>query len=54
MAEFPPEQADSQYRGTGLNQKAPAASAGLSKQPGDEDSKAPLPKGVVLGKDGKP
>jgi hypothetical protein len=56
MAEIPPEQVHSQYRGTGhiFDQKTAAASAGSSKQPRDDDSKAPLPKGVVLDKDGKP
>ena len=56
MTEVLPEKIDSQYRGTGhiFNQKTPAASAGSSKQPRDDDSKAPLPKGVVLDKDGKP
>lgn len=56
MAEAQPEQISSQYRGTGamFNQKTPAASAGSSTQPGHDDTKAPLPKGVVLDKDGKP
>jgi FAD-linked sulfhydryl oxidase len=55
MAEAPHEPIDSQYKGTGniFNQKS-TASAGSSKQPRDDDRKAPLPKGVVLDKDGKP
>lgn len=36
-----------------FNQQNPAASASSSKPAGD-DSKPPLPKGVVLDKDGKP
>lgn len=37
-----------------FNQQNPATSASSSKPTGDDDSKAPLPKGVVLDKDGKP
>lgn len=52
MAEVPPEQIDSRYRGHDhlFNQKPPA---GTVKESQDNDSK-PLPKGVVLDKDGKP
>lgn len=48
MAEVLPEQVDSQSRGQShvLSQQAP-------KESQDSDSK-PLPKGVVLDKDGKP
>ncbi|KAJ6133227.1 ERV/ALR sulphydryl oxidase [Penicillium samsonianum] len=56
MSSAPPEQVNSQYKGMGsmFNQQNPATSASSSKPAGDSDSKAPLPKGVVLGKDGKP
>ncbi|KAJ5357632.1 FAD dependent sulfhydryl oxidase Erv1 [Penicillium brevicompactum] len=56
MAEVPPGQTNSQYKGTAhmFNQNFPTASASSSKQSADDDSKAPLPKGVVLDKDGKP
>lgn len=56
MVEVSPEQTNSQLRGTAqmFDQKPHAGFAGSSKQPGDDDSKAPLPKGVVLDKDGKP
>lgn len=37
-----------------FSQQHPATSASSSKPAGDDDSKAPLPKGVVLDKDGKP
>ncbi|KAJ5970746.1 FAD dependent sulfhydryl oxidase Erv1 [Penicillium vulpinum] len=52
MSSVPPEQVDSQYKGTGsiFNQQTSAT----SKPSGNDDSKAPLPKGVVLDKDGKP
>ncbi|CDM31996.1 hypothetical protein DTO013E5_9662 [Penicillium roqueforti] len=56
MASAPPE-VSSQYKGTGsiFNQQTPANSASSSKPTGDDDPKAaPLPKGVVLDKDGKP
>ncbi|KAJ5766933.1 uncharacterized protein N7511_004549 [Penicillium nucicola] len=54
MAEIPAGQPNAQYKGTGnLFSQFPTA-ASSSKQPGDDDSKAPLPKGVVLDKDGKP
>ncbi|CAG8185812.1 unnamed protein product [Penicillium nalgiovense] len=54
MSSVPPEQANSQYKDMSsmFNQQNPA-SASFSKPAGD-DSKAPLPKGVVLDKDGKP
>ncbi|KAJ5455124.1 ERV/ALR sulphydryl oxidase [Penicillium sp. IBT 31633x] len=56
MSDFPPEQVNSRYRGTEFifNSKLPTDSATSSKPTGDSDSKAPLPKGVVLDKDGKP
>ncbi|CAI7670029.1 unnamed protein product [Penicillium discolor] len=56
MSSVPPEQVHSQYNGTAsmFNQQNPATSASSSKPAGDDDSKAPLPKGVVLDKDGKP
>ncbi|KAJ5967712.1 hypothetical protein N7501_003960 [Penicillium viridicatum] len=56
MSSVPPEQVNSQYKGTAsmFNQQSPATSASSSKPTGDDDSKAPLPKGVVLDKDGKP
>ncbi|KOS40067.1 hypothetical protein ACN38_g9084 [Penicillium nordicum] len=56
MSSMPPEQVNSQYKGTAsmFNQQNPATSASSSKPAGDDDSKAPLPKGVVLDKDGKP
>ncbi|CAG8894055.1 unnamed protein product [Penicillium nalgiovense] len=54
MSSFPPEQVNNQYKDMSsmFNQQNPD-SAGSSKPAGD-DSKAPLPKGVVLDKDGKP
>jgi FAD-linked sulfhydryl oxidase len=55
MAEVKPERADAQYRGTGnVFSQQPSAAASSFKQARDDDSKAPLPKGVVLDKDGKP
>ncbi|OQE37418.1 hypothetical protein PENCOP_c010G02515 [Penicillium coprophilum] len=56
MSSVPPEQVASEFKGTGsmFNQQTPAASASSSKPAGNDDSKAPLPKGVVLDKDGKP
>ncbi|CAI7672079.1 unnamed protein product [Penicillium bialowiezense] len=56
MAEVPPEQTNSQFKGTArmFGQNFPAAPAGSSTPAADDDSKAPLPKGVVLDKDGKP
>jgi FAD-linked sulfhydryl oxidase len=55
MSSVPPEQVNSQYKDMSsmFNQQNPAASASSSKPAGD-DSKPPLPKGVVLDKDGKP
>ncbi|KAJ5594185.1 uncharacterized protein N7459_000393 [Penicillium hispanicum] len=52
MAEVPPEQLDGQFSGQShvFNQQPPQAPKGAA----DSDSKAALPKGVVLGKDGKP
>ncbi|EKV19218.1 FAD dependent sulfhydryl oxidase Erv1, putative [Penicillium digitatum] len=56
MSSVPPEQVTSQYKGTPsmFTQQTPATSANFPKPTGDDDSKAPLPKGVVLDKDGKP
>lgn len=57
MAEVPPEQIDSQYKGQShvFNQQTPAAAAASSSKEGrDDDRKIALPKGVVLDKDGKP
>ncbi|CAI7630136.1 unnamed protein product [Penicillium crustosum] len=56
MSSVPPEQVNSQYTGTAsmFSQQTPATSASSSKPAGDNGSKAPLPKGVVLDKDGKP
>ncbi|KAJ5780558.1 FAD dependent sulfhydryl oxidase Erv1 [Penicillium paradoxum] len=56
MSEVPSEQINSQNKGAGLmfNQQTTADSASSSKPAQDDDTKAPLPKGVVLGKDGKP
>ncbi|KAJ6087422.1 hypothetical protein N7467_006336 [Penicillium canescens] len=55
MAEVQPERVDAQYKGTGnVFSQQPSAAASSSKQARDDDSKAPLPKGVVLDKDGKP
>ncbi|KAJ5592561.1 FAD dependent sulfhydryl oxidase Erv1 [Penicillium hordei] len=56
MSSAPPEQVNSQYKGTAsmFSHQNPATSASSSKPAGDDDSKAPLPKGVVLDKDGKP
>ncbi|KAJ5624131.1 hypothetical protein N7510_000440 [Penicillium lagena] len=53
MAEVPPEQMDSKFGAQAhlFNQQAPGAS---SKAAQDRDLKKPLPKGVVLDKDGKP
>ncbi|CAG8085109.1 unnamed protein product [Penicillium olsonii] len=52
MAETQPEQTNSQYKGTAqMFQNFPTATG---SKPNDDDSKAPLPKGVVLDKDGKP
>ncbi|KAJ5614444.1 FAD dependent sulfhydryl oxidase Erv1 [Penicillium herquei] len=48
MAEVPPEQFNSQFKGTSaLFNQVPAKES-------QDDTKAPLPKGVVLDKDGKP
>jgi FAD-linked sulfhydryl oxidase len=55
MSEAPPEQIKAQFKGTGnIFAQQSSATASSSKQSGDDDSKAPLPKGVVLDKDGKP
>ncbi|KAJ5520211.1 ERV/ALR sulphydryl oxidase [Penicillium fimorum] len=55
MSSVPPE-VTSEYKGTRsiFNQQNLATSASSSKPAGNDDSKAPLPKGVVLDKDGKP
>ncbi|OQD81978.1 hypothetical protein PENANT_c024G08566 [Penicillium antarcticum] len=55
MAEVPNELPNAQYKSARniFAQQFPAA-ASSSKQARDDDSKAPLPKGVVLDKDGKP
>ncbi|KAJ5124298.1 ERV/ALR sulphydryl oxidase [Penicillium bovifimosum] len=52
MPGIPTESTDSQFKSMGsmFNQPNPTS----SKPAGDDDSKAPLPKGVVLDKDGKP
>jgi hypothetical protein len=52
MPGIPTEPTDGQFKDMGsmFNQPSPAS----SKPAGDDDSKAPLPKGVVLDKDGKP
>lgn len=55
MVEVQPERVDAHYKGTGsIFSQQPSAAASSSKQARDDDSKAPLPKGVVLDKDGKP
>jgi FAD-linked sulfhydryl oxidase len=52
MAEVPPKQLDAQFHTQpyAFNQAPPKP----AKESQDADSKAPLPKGVVLDKDGKP
>ncbi|CAI7577310.1 unnamed protein product [Penicillium glandicola] len=56
MPSVSPEPANTQFKSmeSMFNQQTPATSASSSKPVGDDDSKAPLPKGVVLDKDGKP
>ncbi|KAJ5115034.1 hypothetical protein NUU61_000793 [Penicillium alfredii] len=56
MAEIPPEQVDSQYKGHAplFNQQTPGASASASATARNNESKTAPRKGLVLDKDGKP